>query len=88
MKKKLSHKNAIKLVWGVIFWEEFLILWRFKLKLWRFLKNFGGAFFGDLVGNQFFIVFLTISGRFPDGFWNPKRSREATQQQKGRKAKK
>ena len=27
---------------GFIFWEEFLILWRFKLKLWCFFeKKFG-----------------------------------------------
>ena len=46
----MSHKNAIKLVWGVIFWEEFLQLWRFRLKLWRFFLK------------KIFRRFLALSG--------------------------
>ena len=35
---------------GVMFWEEFLILWRFKLKLWRFFGEIIGALFGQKSG--------------------------------------
>ena len=37
-----------------MFWEEFLILWRFKLKLWRFFGEIIGALFGQKSGASWF----------------------------------
>ena len=40
--------------------------------LWGALGRLGAAFLGDLVAHRFFVVFLSILGRFWDGFWYQK----------------
>ena len=49
--------------------------------------HLGSTFMGDLTANRFFIDFLKTFYRFQNGFWMRKRSRQATQQQKGGNAK-